>query len=348
KRAITIQEILKKTGGRLVGQTNGDIHSTASLDEAKAGQVSFLANSRYSRFLETTNATVVFVKKEYPNSSTAQIVIADPYFAFTQLVIELHGHRPQPHATVSDKSSIAPDATLGKDCHIGDFVTLSNHVKIGDRCILYPNVFIGPNTVLGDDCILYPNVTIYDDCSLGNRVIVQANAVIGEDGFGFATHKGVHHKIPHIGKTVLEDDVEIGSCCGIERGAMENTVIGKGSKIGDLVAIGHGTKIGDGCLVVAQAGVAGSVKMGSYCQIGGQAGIKGHIEIGNGVGIAAKSGVHTGLKDGSIVFGTPAFDIKKAIPSYLAIKSLPEMRRTIKDLERRLSKMEKRKETADQ
>ena len=223
---------------------------------------------------------------------------------------------------------------MGRDCSIYDFVTISDNAKIGERCVLYPGVFVGPETEIGSDCILYPNAVIYDRCKIGDRVIIQANATVGEDGFGFATHKGEHHKIPHIGRVIIEDDVEIGSGCGIERGTLDDTVIGKGSKIGDLVAIGHGTKIGPYCLLVAQVGVAGSATLGHHCVAGGQAGIVGHIEIGNGVMIGAQAGVINDVPDGKIIVGSPAIDANKARRAYSLLERLPEMRQSIRKLEK--------------
>jgi UDP-3-O-[3-hydroxymyristoyl] glucosamine N-acyltransferase len=182
---------------------------------------------------------------------------------------------------------------------------------------------------------------VYDRCKIGSRVIIQANATIGEDGFGFATHKGEHHKIPHIGRTVIEDDVEIGAGCGIERGTLDDTIIGKGSKLGDLIAIGHGTKVGPYCLLVAQVGVAGSATLGHHCVVGGQAGIVGHIDVGNLVTIAARSAVINSVPDGQTLAGIPAIDASQARRAYSLIQYLPEMRKSIRQIEKRLANQEK-------
>jgi UDP-3-O-[3-hydroxymyristoyl] glucosamine N-acyltransferase len=210
---------------------------------------------------------------------------------------------------------------------------------VGKNCHLYPGVFIGPNASVGDDCILYPNAVIYDNCIVGNRVIVHSIASVGQDGFGFATHKGVHHKIPQIGRVLLEDDVEIGSGAAIERGTLEDTIIGKGSKIGDSVAIGHGTKIGPYCLLVPQVGVAGSATLGHHVVLAGQVGVAGHLTIGNLVRVGAKAGVMNNVPDGATIVGTPAIDASKAKRAYSLIEYLPEMKKKIKELERQVAKL---------
>jgi UDP-3-O-[3-hydroxymyristoyl] glucosamine N-acyltransferase len=186
---------------------------------------------------------------------------------------------------------------------------------------------------------MYPNVVIYNDCRIGNRVIINANSTIGEDGFGYATHKGVHHKIPQIGIVIIEDDVEIGVCCGVERGTLGDTVIGQGSKLGDLVAIGHGSRLGAHCLLVAQVGIAGSTTLGHHCMVGGQVGIVGHINIGNNVTIAAQSGVINNVPDGKLLLGSPAIEANQGKRAYSMIQYLPEMRKSIRDLQSQIERI---------
>lgn len=331
----TLKELAGLVGGEISGDSNVKIHSVASLDHAKQGNITFLANKKYVHQLLTTKASAVIVDREV-KSNASLIICKDPYFAFREIVILFHGQRKHKKIGISKKASITETAVIGKGCDIHDFVTVSDGAKIGEGCVLYPGVFVGENTVIGDDCILYPNAVIFDNCVLGNRVIIQANAAVGEDGFGFATHQGEHHKIPQIGRAVIEDDVEIGAGCGIERGTLDDTVIGKGTKIGDLVAIGHGAKIGTGCLIVPLVGIAGSVTIGNYCVFGGQSGTVGHIKIGNMVRVGAKAGVINDVADGSEILGSPAIDSNKARRAYALIESLPEMRKRIKTLEKKL------------
>ena len=334
----TLGQLAEYVGAKIAGDPNIVIESVATLDNAGTGDISFLSNRKYENHLKTTKASAVVVKKE--NETTAALLIADdPYYALRQIVVLLHGHRRHKKTGVSTKASIAKTAKLGEDCNIYDFVTISDNVKIGDRCVLYPGAFVGPETKIGDDCILYPNAVVFDNCIIGDRVIIQANATVGEDGFGFATHKGQHHKIPHIGRVILEDDVEIGSNSGIERGTLDDTIIGKGTKIGDQVAIGHGTKVGPHCLLVAQVGISGSTTLGHHCVAGGQAGIVGHIKIGDGVRIAAQAGVANNVESGKALFGTPAIDANKAKRAYVMIAKLPEMRKAIREIEKQLKNL---------
>ena len=331
----TLGQLAEYVGGKVDGDADIVIKSAATLDSAGPGDISFLTNRKYVNQLKTTKASAVIIKEE--TETTAALLIADdPYYALRQILVLLHGHRRHKKTGVSTKASIAKTAALGEDCNIYDFVTISDNVKIGDRCVLYPGVFVGTETEIGDDCILYPNAVIFDHCVIGNRAIIQANATVGEDGFGFATHKGQHHKIPHIGRVIIADDVEIGANCGIERGTLDDTIIGKGTKIGDQVAIGHGTKIGPHCLFVAQVGISGSTTLGHHCVVGGQAGIVGHINIGDGVMIAAQAGVANNVESGKALFGTPAIDANKAKRAYVMIAKLPEMRKAIRDIEKQL------------
>jgi len=339
----TLGQLAEYVGGKVAGSKNIKINSAATIENAAAGDITFLTNHKYTNQLKTTKASAVVVSKEV-KCPAALLITDDPYYAFRQIVVLLHGHRRHPDAGISPEASIAKTSKLGKNCRVYNFVTISENVQIGNRCILYPGAFIGPETQVGDDCIFYPNAVIYEKCKIANRVTIHANATIGQDGFGFATHKGRHHKIPHIGSVIIEDDVEIGSGCAIERGTLDNTVVGKGSKIGDLVVIGHGTKIGPHCLLVAQVGIAGSAALGRRCVIGGQSGIVGHINIGNGVKIGAQAGVINDVPDGAAIFGSPAIDAVKAKRAYSLIEYLPDMRKNIHKLEKQLLGKKKKQE----
>ncbi len=329
----TLGELAEYVGGRVVGDTDILIKSASTLGRAGEGDISFLTNRRYEKQLRTTKASAVIVGRETANTSVPLLIAEDPYYAFMQIMVLLHGHRKHKKVGISPRSSIADTAKIGADCHIHDFATIADGARIGDGCIIYPSVYIGPGVQIGNDSIIYPNVTIYDGCKIGNRVIINANTAVGEDGFGYASHKGIHHKIPQIGIVIIEDDVEIGTCCGIERGTLGDTVIGQGTKIGDLVTIGHGSKIGPHCLLVAQVGIAGSSNLGHHCIVGGQVGIVGHINIGNNVIIAAQAGVINNIPDGKVVLGAPAIEAGQGKRAYGMIQYLPEMRQNIRRLE---------------
>jgi UDP-3-O-[3-hydroxymyristoyl] glucosamine N-acyltransferase len=256
-----------------------------------------------------------------------------------QTMVLLHGHRKHKKVGISPRASISNTAQIGSDCHIYDFATIADGARIKDGCIIYPGVYVGQDVQIGSDTIIYPNVVIYDGCKIGNRVIINASSTIGEDGFGYATHKGVHHKIPQTGAVIIEDDVEIGACCGIERGTLSDTVIGQGSKLGDLVTIGHGTRIGPHCLLVAQVGIAGSTNIGHHCTVGGQVGIVGHIDIGNNVTVAAQAGVINSIPDNKVVLGAPAVEANLGRRAYSMIQYLPEMRQSIRELQNRVKQI---------
>ncbi len=225
----TLGEVARYVNGQVCGDPNIKISSAATLSKASNGDISFLANLKYEKQLRTTKASAVIVGKDTIIDSKVPLLVAeDPYYAFMQIMVLLHGHRKHKKVGISKLTHISDSAKVGTDCDIHNFVTIADDARVGDRCIIYPGVYIGEEVQIGNDCIMYPNVTIYDGCRIGNRVIINANSVIGEDGFGFAFHNGVHHKIPQIGIVILEDDVEIGACCGIERGTLGDTVIEKG------------------------------------------------------------------------------------------------------------------------
>ena len=338
-QARTLGELASHVGGRVHGDPNIVIRAASTLDKAQAGEITFLSNRKYVPLVKTTQAGAVIVATEV-ESPAALLVAEDPYFAFMQIVVLLYGHREQPRGGVSPQAAVSPSARLGQDCHVQHGATICDDVTMGDNCIVYPGVFLGPKVQVGNDCIFYPNAVIYDGCRIGNRVIVQANATVGQDGFGFATHKGAHHKIPQVGTVVLEDDVEIGAGCAIERGTLDDTVIGEGTKVGDTVTIGHGTKVGPHCLLVPQVGIAGSATLGHHCVLGGQVGVVGHIKVGNMVKVAAQAGVTADVPDGAVIGGSPAIDAGKAKRAYSLIETLPELRRTLRALEERVVHLE--------
>lgn len=324
-------------GGASGGEAGADagallITSAATLEDATAGQVSFLSNPKYTRHLETTRASAVVVAPNVArpaNSVNPRLILLkarNPYYAFTQAVVALHGYRRHPHQGVHPAAHVDPTAT------------------IGEGTVLYPGVYVGPGTRVGRDCILYPNVVVYDGCLIGDRVIIHAGASIGHDGFGFATHKGtdgvaVHHKIPQIGNTVIEDDVEIGPNSTVSRGTLDSTVIGRGTKVGDAVAIGHGTRIGERGLLVSQVGIAGSATIGHHVTMAGQVGVAGHLTVGSNVTIGAQGGIISDVPDNVTLIGAPAMPALRARRVYSIFTQLPELLERIKELEERVEKL---------
>ncbi len=336
----TLSEIAEYVGACLLGDPAIVIRAANTLGNAQEGDISFLANRKYEKQVETTRASAVIVRRQIAGITVPLLVSEDPYYAFMQVMVLLHGYRRHSQVGISPRASVHEMAQIGRECQIHDFATVAANARIGDGCVIYPCAYIGEGTTLGDHCIIYPNVTIYDGCRVGNRVTIHANSTIGVDGFGYATHKGEHHKIPQIGGVVIEDNVEIGSSCSIERGSLDNTVIGKGTKMADLVAIGHGTKVGAHCLLVSQVGIAGSTTIGHHCVMGGQVGVVGHITIGNCVTIGAQAGVINSIPDGVTVLGSPAIDVNQGRRVYTTLQHLPEMRQDLRRLQRKLRKAE--------
>jgi len=342
---MTVEELAGRIGAVVRGDGALIVERCAGLEEAGASDVSFLANRKYTKCLTTSGAGAVIVSEaEAELAPDRTLLIAeDPYYAFREAMVALHGFRRHPTPIPggdSDQRFIDPSASVGAGCTLYPMTYIAADAKVGSRCVIYPNCFIGPGAALGDDCILFPSVTVYDGCVLGDRVTLHAGCVIGQDGFGYATHDGRHDKIPQIGNVVLEDDVELGACCVVDRATVGSTRIGRGSKFSDLVAIGHGTVIGKHNLLVAQVGVAGSSQTGDYVVMGGQVGVAGHLKIGDMAQIAAKAGVKDDLPANGQYGGQPAVPLGQAKRSWLAMGRLPEIVQEFRKLQKRVSKLE--------
>ncbi|MBN1845347.1 MAG: UDP-3-O-(3-hydroxymyristoyl)glucosamine N-acyltransferase [Sedimentisphaerales bacterium] len=335
----TVKELAEHVGGVVHGDQTVPITGAATLNEAGEGDISFLANLKYEKEVQTSRASAIIVSEEADLPDRVLIRCRDPYYAFMQVVVLLYGHREHEKVGISPRASVAANAAIGRDVDIHDFAVVLHDVQIGDNTCIYSNCTIGPGTKIGRDCVLYPNVTIYDGCCIGDRVTIHSGTVVGQDGFGYATHDGVHHKIPQVGGVVIEDDVEIGANCAIDRGTLGDTIIGRGSKLSNLIAIGHNTKIGPYSLLVAQVGIAGSVQVGHHCVFGGQVGVVGHIKIGDQVKIGAQAGVINDVPDKLSVVGSPAWPITQAKRSLTLLKELPEFRKKLRELDKSLRRL---------
>ena len=330
------QELAEHVGGTVDGDGNVTITGAATLSDAGCGDVSFLANPKYEKEMRTSTASAIVVGPDVCDPDKTLIRCADPYYSFMQIVVLLHGYREHQPIGISPRASVAESAKIGANVDIHDFVCVSAEVSIGDNTSIYPNCTIGPGSKIGKDCVIYPNVTIYDGCTIGDRVTIHSGTIIGEDGFGYVTHGGIHHKIPQIGGVAIEDDVDIGANCAIDRGTLGDTVISRGSKLSNLIAVGHNTQLGPCNLLVAQVGIAGSVKTGKYCVFGGQVGVVGHITIGDNVRIGAQAGVINDVADGQTIVGSPAMPSTQAKRSLMLLKDLPEFRRKLREFEKAL------------
>lgn len=341
-KEITLGKLAEAIGGKLQGPADLVVRGIAGIEAAKPDEVTFLSNAKYERRVGETKAAAVIVPADYSGQGESLIRCEDSYYAFRQAMVLLYGFRRAPFEGIDPRASIDPSAELGEGVNVGPFAVVGPRVKIGDGTTIYPNVYVGPEVRIGRDCEIFPSVTIYDGCILGDRVRIHAGTAIGQDGFGYATHKGVHEKIPEAGRVELADDVEIGACCAIERATLGATVIGAGTKFADLIGIGHGTRLGKGCLMVSQSGIAGSTTVGDYCVFAAQSGLVGHIRIGDGVQVGAQSGVTNDVPAGLQVLGSPAAPLAEAKRHLVLVSKLPEMRRAIRDLVRQVEQLQER------
>ncbi len=346
---MTLAELAKMLGGELVGDGSRPVRGLASIESAEADQVTFLANKRYEKYMASCKAGAVIVSADYDGpcqENCGLIRCKDAYFAYRQAMVHFYGFRKPHFDGISPQADIDPSAKLAGGVRIAAFVTIAAEAAVGKGTVIYPGVYVGPRCRIGENCTLYPNVTLYDGTVLHNRVTIHAGSSIGHDGFGYATHAGDdgvvrHEKIPQAGWVELEDDVEIGACCTIDRATMGATIIGAGSKFSNLVAIGHGTQMGKHCLLVAQSGIAGSVMVGNYCVFAGQAGVVGHISIGDGARVGAQAGVTNDVPAGQEVLSSPAMPLAQARRAMMSFSQLPHLRTVVKKLTREVQYLRK-------
>ena len=340
---MLLKDIVSKLSLNAIGDIDGlDISGIGSLKAAKENEISFAAGHKYAKQLLDTKACAVIMdyeslKAELP--SDVKFVILDsknPYLSFaeaTQIFKSVSDEKNKiPFDNFEGRYFIGKTSKKGKNNIIFPGVFIGEGSFIGDNCRVMPNVYIGNNVTIGNNVLIYPNVTIYDNSKIGNNCIIHAGVVIGSAGFGFARGKSGYIKIIHTGYAEIEDNVEVGANSTIDRGAVDFTRIGAGTKIDNLVQIAHNVIIGKNCVIAAQTGIAGSSEIGDNVTMGGQVGIAGHISIGNNVMIAAQSGVSGNISDGEIISGSPAFSIKEWRNSVVLFKKLPELYRKLKEI----------------
>ena len=324
------------------GDSGIEIHRVATLESAGPGDLTFLANPKYAGALAATRASAVIAGATTTGAPCAVIRSQAPYLTFAKAAQMLSPDR-RPEPGVHALALVAPDATIDSSATVGAFSVIASGARIGARTIVHPHVVIGADAVIGADCLLHAHVSIRERCVLGARVIVQNGAVIGSDGYGFAQRPdGTHEKIPQVGPVVIEDDVEIGANTTIDRPAVGETRIKSGTKIDNLVQIAHGVVVGHHALLAAQVGIAGSTIVGDGVMFGGQAGVSGHLTIGDRVKLAAKTGVTGSIDADGYMSGYPSLDTHEWRRANVVFRKLPEMRKQLKDLERRLAAMEEK------
>jgi UDP-3-O-[3-hydroxymyristoyl] glucosamine N-acyltransferase len=334
-----LSRLAEMVGGELLGDPEVRIRGVNELAAAGDGDITFIAKPAMAEVANASGASAVIMPSDAIQSTKPGIRVKNPYLA----IAIIHNYFMQ---TPFSATGIHPGAHVGDECRIpqavaiGPRAVLGQGVILGERVTIGPGTVIGDRTVIGDDCQLHANVTIYPQCRIGNRVIIQSGAVIGSDGFGYATdEQGRHVKRPHVGVVEIEDDVEIGANACIDRATFGKTVISRGSKIDNMVQLAHNVKVGENCLIVAQVGIAGSTSLGRGVVVGGQVGVVGHVHLGDGVMIAGKSGVHNNQKPGSIIAGIPAIPHKKWAQAVSAFQKLPELIKDVRTLQKLVAEM---------
>lgn len=338
----TVGDIAKFVNGEAVGDASVVITGVCGIKEAKEGDITFIANSRYSPLIEETRASCVITSYDVKSAPKPIIRTENPSLAFTKTIAFLYPNPIKRKKGIHESAVIAKTASIGKDVAIGPHCVIEDSVSIGEGTVLYTGVYVGANTRIGQDCLIYPNITIREDVTIGSKVIIHPGTVIGCDGFGYETINGVHHKIPQIGVVVIEDDVEIGANVTIDRARFGKTLIGKGTKIDNLVQIAHNVAIGANSIIVAQVGISGSTSIGKGVTIAGQAGIAGHITIGDSAVIAGRAGVTKSVLPNTCVSGYPAKPHAHAKRINALMQRLPLIVKRIEKLEKEINRLSRK------
>lgn len=337
-----LKDIAELVGGDFTGDRSLEITGVKTLADAGPSDISFLGNPKYAAQVDASRAGAVLVSRKHTGESPRFVRVDDPYVALARILTQWFAAIPGPAPGISPLASVAATAKVGAGVAIGPFVSIGEGAEIGEGCVIFDGCSIGAGARVGAGSILYPNVTLYHGCVLGARNIVHAGAVIGSDGFGFATTAGRHLKIPQVGIVRVGDDVEIGASTTIDRAALGETVIGEGTKIDNLVQIGHNVRVGRHCFLVSMAGIAGSSELGDYCVLAGQAGMVGHIKLGNQVVVAAQSAVTKDWEGPIQISGSPARPLGEKMRADASLARLPKQLERMKELERRVAELERK------
>ena len=334
-----LKELAEWVDGIVVGDGETEISGVAAFEEARAGEITFIARPKYLSKLGETNASAIIVSKEVTQADKPLLCVTHPHLAFAK-ILTLFFHKPYQPKGIDPNTWISPTAKLGKDLTLHPFVYVGDRCLIGDRVTLYPGVYVGEDAAVGEDSILYPNVSVYPGAVVGKRVILHSGVVIGSDGFGYVKEGKKNIKIPQVGTVEIEDDVELGANTTVDRAALGRTIIRRGTKIDNLVQVAHNVVIGEDSILCAQAGISGSTKIGSNVTLAGQVGVVDHVEIGDNVIVGAQAGVMNDLPANQAYVGTPSYPHREFLRMTAVFPKLPEMRKTLIDMEKRLKKIE--------
>lgn len=342
---FTVRQIAELINGEVVGEPSAKISKFCKIEEGEQGGISFLANAKYEPFLYSSDSTAIIINSDLVLKKEVKanlILVENAYTAFTQLLNFYQNIIAQQKKGIEQPSFISSSASVGATVYIGAFSYIGENAKIGENVQIYPNCYVGDNVTIAENTILYAGVKIYHGCKIGANCVLHSGAVIGGDGFGFAPQAdGSYLSIPQMGNVVLEDNVSIGSNTAIDRATMGSTIIRKGVKLDNLIQIAHNVEVGENTVMAAQSGIAGSTKLGARSQVGGQAAIAGHITLAEETRVGAQAGVLGNVKEkGTSLLGTFAIDFKDYIKSYAIFKQLPEMRKQLNDLEKKVNNIE--------
>ena len=331
-------EIAELLGCELIGDPEIEITGVAGLEEAGSSELTFFSNPRYMPLVRTTKAAALLTQSAIEGLDLSLLVSSNPYLDFARALDIFHPPDKQEQG-IHLSAVVSPSARIGSGASIGPFVVIEDHVVIGNNVVLHPHVVIERHSNIGDHFEAHSGATVCHDSQIGNNVILHNHVTVGSDGFGFARRNdGSHHKIPQAGRVIIEDNVEVQAGTCIDRAAVGNTVIGKGTKIDNLVQVGHAAKVGANTILCAQVGIGGSTVIGSDCVLAGQVGVINHLNIGNRVIITAQSGVGNDVPDGTMLSGSPAFDNRQWLRSTVVFHRLPELARDIRQLQRKVDK----------
>jgi len=336
---LPVRKIADLVDGELVGPGDCIIRGVAGFDEAGPDDISFAASADYKKRIDETRASAVIVPLEIREAKKILVRVENPYLALAK-VSSLFHPLSQSGIGISHQASVGKNFRCGKDISAYPGVFIGDDVTLGDRVTLYPGVVIGSGVEMGNDVVVNPNVSILEGCQIGNRVVIHAGTVIGSDGFGFAFDGDKYNKIPQTGIVRIDDDVEIGACNTIDRATFGRTWIKRGVKTDNLVHIAHNVVVGEDTVLVAQVGISGSVTIGDHAILAGQAGVAQHLTIGNRVTVGGQSGVGKSIPDGEIVSGSPSMPHRLWLKTSNIITKLPDMKKKIRELERRIEELE--------
>jgi len=338
------ETIATHLNGNVEGNPSVVVTSAARIEQGKPGNLCFLANPKYEKYLYTTNASIVLLNRDYVLKSEIAPTIIRVDNAYEGIASVLALFEAAKSANKKGRewpSSVSWRSKRGKNCYIGAFAYIAKGAKIGNNVKIYPHVYIGDNVEIGDNSIIYAGVKIYHGCIIGKNCILHSGSIIGADGFGFAPQEnGEYKKIPQTGNVILKDNVEIGACTTIDRSTMGSTIIYSGVKLDNLIQVAHNVEIGKNTVIAAQTGIAGSSKIGEGCVLAGQAGVIGHLVVGNNVTIASKSGVSNNIPDNTAMLGFPAMEASKYKRSFAVFRNLPALRNDVEDLKKKLKEKE--------